>query len=400
MARIAKPLSDTQISKTKPKEKEFTLHDGEGLHLLVKPNGSKLWRFRYEVDGVRKMISFGSYPVVTLARAREKRLEALRDLDRGILPVITNPLLISNIDSTEMIISFETVAREWHANYQHTWVDSHALHKIQRLEKEIFPYIGELAIHTIEPVQLLQALRRVANRGAVDTAHRLRFECGAIFRYGIATGRCKRDPASDLKGALPPVKNGHHAAPVEPKLLTPVLKAIDGYGGSLTVTAALKLQVLFFVRPGELRHAEWSEIDLEAGLWSIPEGKMKMKIAHIVPLCQQAVEILTELKPLTGRSKYVFPGGRSYHRPMSENAVNSALRIMGFEKDFITGHGFRAVARTILDEVLEFRPDIIEHQLAHAVKDPNGRAYNRTAHLPYRKKMMQRWADYLDELKG
>ena len=238
------------------------------------------------------------------------------------------------------------------------------------------------------------------SRGILDTAHRVRFECGAIFRYGIATGRVDRDPVADLKGALPPVKNGHYAAPTDPKQVAPILRAIDGFVGSFVVKCALQLSPLLFVRPGELRAAEWSEIDIESAEWNIPAERMKMKIAHLVPLPHQAVEILKSLQPLTCHSRYVFPCHRSPLRCMSENAVNAGLRRMGFEKSEITGHGFRAMARTILDEVLQVRPDYIEHQLAHAVKDPNGRAYNRTAHLVERKKMMQLWADYLEGLKA
>ena len=238
------------------------------------------------------------------------------------------------------------------------------------------------------------------SRNILDTAHRVRFECGAIFRYAVATGRADRDPVADLKGALPPVKNGHHAAPTDPKELAPLLRAIDGFEGSFVVKCALQLTPMLFVRPGELRHAEWSEFDFETAEWNIPAGRMKMKIAHLVPLPEQALAILNELRPLTGHSKYVFPSHRSPLRCMSDNALNAAMRRMGFDKDEVTAHGFRATARTILDEVLQIRPDFIEHQLAHAVKDPNGRAYNRTAHLAERKKMMQVWADYLDGLKA
>ena len=243
-------------------------------------------------------------------------------------------------------------------------------------------------------------LRRIESRGALETAHRIRTICGQVFRYAIATGRAERDPTADLKGALPPYKKGHHAAITDPKKVKELLKAIDGYQGSFVVKCALQLAPLVFVRPGELRQAEWSEIDFDTAQWNIPAERMKMKEAHLVPLSRQTVAILQELQLLTGRSKYVFPSARSNVRPMSNNAINAALRRMGFEKDEMTGHGFRAMARTILDEVLQVRPDFIEHQLAHAVRDPNGRAYNRTAHLSERGKMMQTWADYLDGLKA
>lgn len=241
--------------------------------------------------------------------------------------------------------------------------------------------------------------RRIEERGAVESAHRILQNCGQIMRYAIATGRADRNPVADLKGALAPPVEQHHAAITDPKQVGALLRAIDGYEGTLTTRTALTLAPLLFVRPGELRHAEWSEIDLECAEWNIPAAKMKTRTSHLVPLSRQAVAAFRELQPLTGRGRYVFPSGRSPRRPMSNNAVLAALRRMGFPKEEMSGHGFRAMARTILDEVLNFRTDYIEHQLAHAVRDPNGRAYNRTTHLSERKKMMQAWADYLDRLK-
>jgi integrase len=246
--------------------------------------------------------------------------------------------------------------------------------------------------------ELLAVMRRIEGRGAQDTAHRALGTCGQVFRYAIATGRATHDPAGDLRGALTPVRGKHFAATTDPKQVAKILRAMDGYEGSLTVRCALRIAPLVFVRPGELRRAEWADIDFEAAEWRYLVTKTKTP--HIVPLSRQAVEILRELRPLTGLGRFVFPGGRGNSRPMCENAVLAAMRRMGIEKDEMSGHGFRAVARTILDEVLGFRPDLIEHQLAHAVRDPNGRAYNRTAHLPERKKMMQQWADYLDKLKA
>ncbi len=242
-------------------------------------------------------------------------------------------------------------------------------------------------------------LRRVESRGALESAHRIRTICGQVFRYAVATGRAERDPAADLKGALPQPAEKHMAAITEPKKVAELLRAIDSYQGSFVVKYALQLAPLVFVRPGELRHAEWAEIDFENAQWNIPAGKMKMKEPHLVPLSRQAIEILTELKELTGASRYIFPSGRSFDRPMSNNAILAALRRMGYTKDEMSAHGFRAMARTMLDEILQIRPDFIEHQLAHAVRDPNGRAYNRTAHLNERIKMMQIWADYLDGLR-
>ena len=259
-----------------------------------------------------------------------------------------------------------------------------------RLKRDLFPWIGARPIKDIKAPDLLACLRRVESRGAPEVARRLRALSGQVFRYAVATGRCERDCAADLRGALPQSAEKHHAAITDPKEVAPLLRAIDGYQGGFVVKCALRLAPMFFVRPGELRNAEWAEIDLDEGAWNIPAHKMKMKQPHIVPLCVQAVQILTELKQLTGASKYVFPSLRSFARPMSNNTVNAALRRMGFDKETMTGHGFRAMARTILDEVLQVRPDYIEHQLAHAVRDPNGRAYNRTSHLAGRREMIRR----------
>jgi integrase len=270
---------------------------------------------------------------------------------------------------------------------------------MSRLERDLFPWIGKRPIAAIKAPELLAVLRRVESRGALESAHRIRTICGQVFRYAVATGRAERDPAADLKGALPQPAEKHMAAITEPKKVAELLRAIDSYQGSFVVKYALQLAPLVFVRPGELRHAEWAEIDFENAQWNIPAGKMKMKEPHLVPLSRQAIEILTELKELTGASRYIFPSGRSFDRPMSNNAILAALRRMGYTKDEMSAHGFRAMARTMLDEILQIRPDFIEHQLAHAVRDPNGRAYNRTAHLNERIKMMQIWADYLDGLR-
>ena len=281
----------------------------------------------------------------------------------------------------------------------HTWKESHSSRVLSRLERDVFPHLSKRPIAQIKAPELLGVLRRLESRGILHTAHNIRGICGQIFRYAVATGRAERDPSADLRGALAPVKTINRAAITEPVKVGELLRAIDCYRGSFVVQSALKFAPLTFVRPGELRHAEWSEIDFEKAEWNIPAHKMKMKQAHLVPLSNQAIEILTELKKLTGEGLYVFPG-RTSSRPMSDNAILAALRNMGFEKSEMSGHGFRAMARTILDEVLQVRPDFIEHQLAHAVRDPNGRAYNRTAHLAERKKMMQTWADYLDGLKA
>jgi len=392
-------MTDMKVRTAKPKEKPYKLTDGDGLFLLITATGGKWWRFKYRFGGKEKLLSFGTYPEVSLADARGKREAARKQVAAGVDPgVVRKAQKAATIAGCEN--SFEIVGREWHGKFAKTWSTVHADTILGRLEKEVFPWLGPLPIEDISAPELLKVLRRMESRGALDTAHRVRNHCSNTFRYAIATGRAVRDPAADLRGALPPVKNNHFAAPTDPKDVAPLLRAMEEYQGSFVVKCALQLAPILFVRPGELRHAEWSEIDLDMEQWNIPGEKMKMKEPHLVPLPSQAIAILKELQPLTGVSRYVFPSGRSFARPMSENAVNAALRRMGFEKVEITGHGFRAMARTILDEVLQVRPDFIEHQLAHAVRDPNGRAYNRTAHLGERRKMMQKWADYLDVLKA
>lgn len=392
-------MTDVKARTAKAKEKSYKLTDGSGLFLLVHPAGGKWWRFKYRFGGKEKLLALGTYPEVSLANVREKRDAARKQVAAGIDPSeVRRAQKAARIAGHEN--SLELVAREWHGKFAQKWSTVHSTTILDRLTKEIFPWLGDRPVDEIKAPELLKALRRMESRGALDTAHRVRNHCSNIFRYAIATGRAERDPAADLIGALPPVKNKHMAAPTDPKLLAPLLRAIDGFEGSFVVKCAMLLAPILFVRPGELRHAEWAEIDFETAEWNIPGHKMKMKEPHLVPLPLQAIEILKSLYPLTGSGKYVFPCHRSPLRCMSENAVNAGLRRLGFEKSEITGHGFRAVARTILDEVLKVRPDFIEHQLAHAVRDPNGRAYNRTAHLAERRKMMQKWADYLDGLKA
>jgi integrase len=390
------PLSDLHIKKAKPKEKDYRLTDGAGLYLLVKPAGGKLWRFDYSFRGAVKTLSFGTYPEITLADARRKKEEARSLVAHGVDPKET--LRALKASSSQGSLTFEVIAREWHGVFYETWVKKYADTILQRLEANIFPWVGKTDVSDITASMLLSTLRRVEARGSLDTAHRIRHSCVQVFRYAIATGRCERNIAVDLQGALPPVRGGHHAAPTDPAALAIVLKAIDGYKGSFMVKCALQLAPMLFVRPGELRHMEWAELDFEAAQWDIPASKMKMRSAHLVPLPHQAITILQEVQPLTGHGRYVFPCQRSVARCMSDNTVNAGLRRLGFSKEEVVGHGFRATARTILDEVLHVRPDFIEHQLAHAVRDPNGRAYNRTAHLVERKEMMQMWADYMDTL--
>lgn len=398
MPRLIAPLSDLQVSRAKSQGRQVTLFDGGGLFVLITPAGSKLWRFKYRFGGKEKLLSLGSYPELTLAEARAKRTALRKLLYEGI-----DPAEAKKAEDADKIAAagntFETVARDWHKRFHSQWSEKHAEQILRRLEQDVFPWLGTRPIGAIKAPELLRVLRRIEVR-SLETAFRVKIACGQVFRYAVAEGSADRDPVADLKGALPPVKNKNFAAPTDPKEVAPLLRAIDDFKGSYVVKCAMQLAPLLFVRPGELRHAEWSEIDLEAAEWNIPGSKMKMGVPHLVPLPQQALEILRELHQLTGHGKYVFPCTRSTQRCMSENSVNAGLRRLGFEKAEITGHGFRAMARTILDEVLQVRPELIEHQLAHRVKDPLGRAYNRTTHLPERRKMMQTWADYLDGLKS
>lgn len=398
MPRQVKPLTDAKVRNAKATTKPRKLFDGDGLFLLISPNGKKGWRFKYKFDGKEKLLSFGTYPEVSLETAREKRLAARKQVAAEVDPGDIRKVKKQSTDHPEN--GFELVAREWHSKFSQSWSDSHTKTTLDRLVNNVFPWLGSRPIHEIEAPELLSVLRRIESRGAIETAHRVRTICGQVFRYAVATGRANRDLAADLRGALPPVKKGHLASITDPIKSGKLLQAIDGYEGSFVTKCALQLAPLVFVRPGELRLAEWGEFDFENCEWNIPAERMKMKVPHLVPLSSQAMTILQELQPLTGVSKYLFPSVRSVARPMSNNTINAALRRMGYEKDEMTGHGFRAMARTILDEILQVRPDFIEHQLAHAVRDPNGRAYNRTAHIDERRKMMQLWADYLDGLKA
>jgi len=392
------PLTDTAIRKAKPEAKPRKMFDERGLFLLVSPKGGKWWRFKYRFDGKEKQLSLGVYPDVSLKDARDRRDDARKLLANDIDPS-ENRKAKKAAKGERAVNSFEVVAREWFAKKSTSWVPSHADRIIRRLERDIFPWIGGKPLADITPPELLGVLRRIESRGAFETTHRALSNCGQVFRYAIATGRAERDPSGDLRGALPPVKGGHFAAITEPKRVAELLRMIDSYErGTLTVHCALRLAPLVFVRPGELRHAEWADIDLDAAVWRFTVTKTQTQ--HIVPLSRQAVNILRELEPLTGRGRYVFPGSRSAARPMSDGAIPGALRALEIRKEEMSAHGFRAMARTLLDEARGVRPDFIEHQLAHAVRDPNGRAYNRTAHLPERRKMMQDWADYLDKLKA
>ena len=408
------PLTDTAIRNAKPGLKpgknsegksilvpvdgSYKLADEKGLFILVTPTGGKWWRQKYRSGGKEKLLSLGVYPEVGLKDARERRDEARTLLAKGVDPSERRKA-VNAAKGDRAANSFEVVAREWFAKFKPNWVDSHSDRIIKRLERDLFPWIGGKPIAELGASDLLACMRRIEARGAVETAHRALQNCGQVFRYAVATGRAERDPTGDLRGALPPVKEKHFASITDPKAVGDLLRACDEYQGSFVTQCALRLAPLVFLRPGELRKAEWTEFNLDRAEWNLPPERMKMREAHLVPLSTQAVEILRELHALTGGSRFVFPGARTNGRPMSDNAVLAALRRMGFAKDEMSGHGFRAMARTILDEVLHVRPDFIEHQLAHAVRDPNGRSYNRTAHLTERRAMMQQWADYLDKLK-
>jgi len=390
-------LTAIQVKQAKLPEgkKQIKLADGGGMYLLVKAAG-KYWRLDYRFGGKRKTLAMGTYSEISLKDARTRRDEArsliAHDIDPSENRKARNAAKVERAEN-----SFEVVAREWFAKFSPNWVPTHADRIIRRLERDIFPWMGGRPIADVAAPELLGVVRQIENRGALETAHRALGNCGQVFRYAVATGRAKRDPSGDLRGALPPVKGTHFASVTDPKKVAEVLRALDGYEGTLTVCCALRLAPLVFVRPGELRTAEWADIDLDAAEWRYTITKTDTQ--HIVPLSRQAVDILRELHSLTGHGRYVFPSARSAARPMSDNAVLAAMRRLGIGKDEMSGHGFRAMARTILDEVLGFRPDYIEHQLAHAVRDPLGRAYNRTAHLDERQGMMQAWADYLDALR-
>jgi integrase len=389
-------LTDAKIRNAKSGEKPIKLFDERGLYLELSPSGGKWWRLKYRFGGKERRISLGVYPDVGLSEARDRRDEARKQLAAGIDPSAHRQATKAARELASAN-SFEVLAREWHASRAPSWAPGHADKILRRFELDVFPVLGFRPITEITAPELLATVRKIEKRGALDTAHRALQTCGQVFRYAIATGRAERDPSGDLRGALPPAKGGHFPAVTEPDRVAELLRMIDGYQGTPAVSAALRLAPLVFVRPGELRQAKWADIDLEAAEWRYIVTKTDT--LHIVPLATQAVAILRELEPITSRSAYVFPSARSADRPMSDNALLAAMRRLGIPKDEMSGHGFRAMARTILDEVLGFRPDFIEHQLAHAVRDPNGRAYNRTAHLESRRMMMQGWADYLDGIK-
>ena len=393
------PLTDTACKNAKPKDDGTPAKyaDEKGMYLLVNKTG-KYWRLDYRFNDKRKTLALGVYPEVGLKLAREKRDEARRLLAEGIDPAelrkvtkATSKLSAAN--------SFEAVAQEWFAKYQPTWSEGHATRIIRRLERDIFPWLGNRPIAEITAPELLASLQRIEKRDAIETAHRAMQNCGQVFRYAVATGRAERNPAADLVGAIAPAVKTSFPTITDPSKIAELLRAIDGYKGSFITQCALKLAPLVFVRPGELRKAEWSEFDLEHQLWTIPAERMKMREKHFVPLSQQAVAILTELQALTGSRQFVFPGARTNGRPMSDNTVNAALRRLGYSKEDMTGHGFRHMASTLLNEQ-GWNRDAIERQMAHAERNSIRATYNYAEYLPERTKMMQSWADYLDGLKA
>jgi integrase len=391
------PLTDTVIRNAKPGAKPYKVFDEKGMYLLITPSKGKWFRLKYRFNGKENQISLGVYPGVSLKDARDRRDASRKLLASGIDPSQDRKRQKSP-EADQAASTFEAVTREWFDKNRGAWVPAHADRKIRLFERDIFPILGKRPIAEIEPPDVLHVLQCIEARGAHETARRAHVSCAQVLRYAVATRRIKSDPSRDLRGALAPVQTEHFAATTDPKKLAGILRAFDGYDGTIVVRSALCLAPLVFVRPGELRKAEWKDIDLDAAEWRYTVTKTDTP--HIVPLSRQAVAILRGLFPVTGQGQLVFPSARSNERPMSDNAVLSSMRRMDISPDVMTGHGFRAVARTLLDEVLHVRVDLIEHQLAHAVKDPNGRAYNRTAFLSERRQMMQQWADYLDTLKA
>jgi integrase len=394
------PLVDTFVRQVKHSGKAAgdKYSDSGGMYLLVKPGG-KYWRMDYRHSNKRRTLALGIYPAVSLTKARKRRDRAREHLADGVDPAVAKRLEKQAL-ADAAANTFELAARSWldKSSAKRAQVTQTRITRL--LELDVFPYIGTMPMSTIGPRDLLEkVLRKIEARGSIDTAHRAMQICGQIFRFAVAIGLAGRDVTADLRGALAAIPQSHFSAITEPRQVADLMRSIYGYSGHPCTVAALKLAPLVFVRPGELRTAEWSELDLDHAEWRIPGHKMKMKNDHIVPLSRQAVELFRGLEPVSGHGRHVFASLRTGERPMSENTINAALRGLGYSKEVHTAHGFRAMARTILDEVLGERVDLIEHQLAHAVKDPNGRAYNRTAHLPARRAMMQRWADYLDDLR-
>lgn len=391
-------LSDTACKNAKPGEKPRKMFDGQGLFLLVTPKGGKWWRLKYRFGGKEKLLSLGTYPNTSLAQARERRDEARKQVAEGLDPSTVRKA--GEAEARAHSETFHALADEWYSKFKHTFAESYRADVWQRLAKDVLPWIGHRPVRELTPPEILSVVRRIESRGAAETARRQLQKIGQIMRYAVATGRAERDPTQDLRGAVATPEKRHFPALTDSFDVARLLKAIDGYQGSHVVRCALRFAPLVFVRPGNLRHAEWSEIDLKGPhpAWKIPAQKMKMRRPHVIPLSRQAIEILNELHPLTGEGKYLFPGNRP-GKLMSENTLNAALRTLGFEKGTMTAHGFRAMASTLLNET-GWPPDVIEAQLAHAPKNAIRAAYNRSQYLPQRRELMQSWADFLDKLKA
>ena len=390
------PLSDTAIRAAKPRKKLVKLSDGGGLYLLIQPHGTKLWRMGYRINGKQKTLAFGIYPTVSLAEARDRRDAAKKHLEDG-----GDPSVQRKIDKQASGNSFRLVAEELVDKMRREGRAPATLTKTQWLLEFAYEVIGDRPVAKITAPELLAVLQKIEARGTYETARRLRSTCGMVFRYAIATGRAERDPSVDLRGALTTPKVKHRATIIEPTAIGALLRAIEGFDGQPTTLAALRLAPLVFVRPGELRHAEWKEFDFDRAEWLIPAEKMKMSRPHRVPLARQTLAILKDLKTITGELRWLFPSVSSVMRPISENTVNAALRRMGYAKDEICGHGFRAMAATRLNEMGRWNPDAIERQLAHEEQNATRRAYTQGAEYWFeRVAMMQAWADYLDELRA
>jgi integrase len=393
-------LSDAKVRKAVPREKPYKLFDERGLYLIVQPEGGRWWRLRFKLEGREKTLSLGTYPEVSLAEARRRRdRERAKLLDGRDPAAERRERKAARRAEEQRGQPLRKLLADWQAKKAGTWSPSTAKVIAGRLERFVLPALGDTPVSEITTTALLDLLRPLEAAGKLETAHRCRQYLREAFDYGIATGVVPANPAAPLRGALQTKQAKHHAALTDPKEVGALLRAIDGFQGEVATRCALRLAPLVFVRPGELRTMRWEEVDLDAATWTIPAAKTKMRRDHLVPLASQAVEILRELQRFTGDGELAFPSVRGRGRPMSDNTLNAALRRLGYSREQMTAHGFRAMARTLLDEVLGERPDVIEHQLAHMVRDPLGRAYNRTQHLPARRAMMQRWADYLDGLR-
>jgi integrase len=388
------PLTDIQIKKLKPADKPQRVYDGGGLYLEVSPAGGKLWRYKYRFGGRYKVLSIGKYPHITLSEARDKHQEARKQLENGI-----DPSAAKKAAKLKRTNAFGVVAEEWYHNKRGGWSENYAKDTWNRLEKNVLPWLKDRPVDEISTAELLRILRKIEARGAVESAYRVGQICGQVFIYGIACGYLENNPANNLSRALKERKVKSMPAITEPGRITGLLRVIDNADGTLVVRSALQFIAYTFPRPGELRKAQWTEFDFEAAMWTIPADRMKMKRPHLIPLSRQAVEILKELEPLTGSGPYVFPSIRTNSRPMSENTLNVALRRLGYSKDEMVSHGFRTMASTNLHE-MGWPTEVVEMQLSHIDRNAVRAAYNKALYLEERKRMMQAWADYLDELKS